>query len=107
MTRDVNAIILQDVSEEAGKRVPAIIEDSQLVQLYYKRETSFGSPKGVVYLSFHSPASYSSPENAVLTSLFVRLLLDQLNELSYDAELAGLSYNVFGTTTGFLISFSG
>ena len=84
-----------------------MVYESELVQLYHKQETSFGSPKGIIYLAFHAPAAYSSPEDAVLTQLFVRLLLDSLNELAYDAELAGLSYNIFGTTTGFLVSFSG
>ena len=35
------------------------------------------------------PAAYGSPEAAVLTKLFARLLADALNELAYPASLAG------------------
>jgi uncharacterized RDD family membrane protein YckC len=35
------------------------------------------------------PAAYTSPEAAVLTKLFARLLADALNELAYPASLAG------------------
>lgn len=51
--------------------------------------------------------AYTSPEAAVLTRLFVKLLNDYLNETAYDAELAGLSYGLSNTTSGFRITFYG
>ncbi len=51
--------------------------------------------------------AYVSPEAAVLTRLFVKLLADDLNAVAYDAELAGLSYSVLNTKQGFLASFYG
>lgn len=101
------ACFLQGGLEKEDRPVPVLVQESKLVQLYYKQETSFGAPKAIIYLSFICPHSYSSPETAVLTQLYIRLLLDSLNELSYDAELAGLTYNVHNTTSGFLISFAG
>lgn len=100
-------IPLQEKVTDDCKKVPYQIHDSTLVQLFYKQETLFGSPKAVIYLSFICPVALSSPENAVLTQLYIKLLIDHLNELSYDAELAGLSYHIHATTTGFLASFSG
>ncbi len=43
----------------------------------------------------------------MLTRLFVKLLSDYLNEIAYDAELAGLSWGLNATKSGFLVSFFG
>lgn len=51
--------------------------------------------------------AYASPEAAVLMRLFVKLLGDYLNEIAYDAELAGLSWGLNTSTSGFLITFFG
>lgn len=51
--------------------------------------------------------AYTSPEGAVLTKLFVKLLNDYLNKTAYDAELAGLSYGLSATTSGFRVTFYG
>jgi secreted Zn-dependent insulinase-like peptidase len=51
--------------------------------------------------------AYVTPEAAVLTQLFVKLLADDLNAVAYDAELAGLSYSVSNTKQGFLATFYG
>jgi secreted Zn-dependent insulinase-like peptidase len=45
--------------------------------------------QAAVFLGFAMPAAYTSPEAAVLTKLFARLLADALNELAYPASLAG------------------
>jgi secreted Zn-dependent insulinase-like peptidase len=37
----------------------------------------------------------------------MKLLDDHLNETAYDAELAGLSYGLSNTTSGFRITFNG
>lgn len=46
--------------------------------------------QAAVFLGFTAPAAYTSPEAAVLTKLFVRLLADALNEVAYPASLAGV-----------------
>ena len=51
--------------------------------------------------------AYASPEAAVLTRIFTLLLEDYLNETAYDAEVAGLSYSIRSTVSGFLVSFYG
>ena len=54
-------------------------------------------------MDFQAPEAYASPEAAVMTRLFVKLLTHHLSEVSYDAELAGLSYNVHNTQSGFQV----
>lgn len=46
-----------------------------------------------------------SPDAAVATRLFTKLLTDYLNELGYPAELAGLHYAISNSMTGFQVSF--
>lgn len=50
--------------------------------------------QAAVFLGFAMPAAYTSPEAAVLTKLFARLLADALNELAYPASLAGVVLTV-------------
>jgi hypothetical protein len=47
-----------------------------------------------------SPAAYASPESAVCVRLLVKLMCDYLNELTYPAELAGLSYSISNHLAG-------
>jgi insulysin len=49
-------------------------------KLWYKPDSKFQTPKACVEIHFNSPESYGSPEAAVLTTLFLDLLLDYLNE---------------------------
>ncbi|GJN11315.1 hypothetical protein PR202_ga29496 [Eleusine coracana subsp. coracana] len=54
-----------------------------------------------------TPENVSSPESAVLTDLFTRLLMDYLNDYAYDAEVAGLYYSVKPNDTGFQVTMVG
>ena len=47
-----------------------------------------------------SPLAYSSPGNAVATTLFGELLKDELNEFSYAADIAGLKYSILNNSDG-------
>jgi insulysin len=53
---------------------------------------------------FFSPVAYTDPTNCNMTSLFTELFKDALNEYSYDAELAGLSYDLMSTICGMVVS---
>jgi insulysin len=99
------SVLLQEPKQEAG--TPQVVRETPLLRLWHKADTTFSVPKAVVYLSFISPEAYTTPEAAVLTSLFTLLLTDYLNEVSYEAELAGLSFSVGNTAQGFLLSIRG
>ncbi|KAG2422783.1 hypothetical protein HXX76_015803 [Chlamydomonas incerta] len=77
------------------------------LRLWHKPETRFGQPKAVLYLDIQSPEAYSSPRAAVLTRLFVKLVLDYLNEVAYPAQQAGLDYNLLNTQSGLQLLLSG
>ncbi|KAG2487100.1 hypothetical protein HYH03_014213 [Edaphochlamys debaryana] len=78
-----------------------------VLRLWHRPETRFGQPKAVLYLDVQSPEAYTSPRAAVLTRLFVKLMLDYLNEVAYPAQQAGLDYNLLNTQSGWQLLLSG
>lgn len=50
-----------------------------------------------------SPLFFSSPHNLVMGKLFVLLLEDDVNEIAYHAEVAGLSYELSATAKGLTV----
>ncbi|KAF9652907.1 hypothetical protein BDM02DRAFT_3183249 [Thelephora ganbajun] len=88
-----------DVTQPA--RRPHLIRENSLSQLWYKKDDQYWVPKAQVCVDIRSPHANASPKTSVMTRLFADLVGDSLTELSYDADLAGLSYNYashsFGT----------
>ncbi|QDZ21486.1 insulinase-like metalloprotease [Chloropicon primus] len=93
--------------EDSVKEVPEMIYESEMSELWYKPDTLFGTPKGQVYLSVISPECYCSPEAAVCTNLYTKMLVDSMNEVTYYAEVAGLGYSIQSTTVGIQLVFAG
>ncbi|KAF8669312.1 hypothetical protein HU200_051650 [Digitaria exilis] len=105
-----NIFIPSDLSlKSVGEKVtfPSMLRKSPLSRLWYKPDTMFFTPKAYIRMDFHCPLSQSSPESAVLTDLFTRLLMDYLNDCAYDAQVAGLYYDVRANDTGFQITMVG
>lgn len=93
--------------DEADSAGPSKILDDDSFELYYKLDRTFGRPKVNVKISFLTPVAYASPRNFVLCSMFTSLLQDDLNEFSYDADLAGLGYHLRAVDHGVQLSVSG
>lgn len=62
-------------------------------------------PRANVWILFRSPLAYATPTNCVKTRLYTDLLKDSLNEYAYDAEVAGLSYNIENQLEGMLVMY--
>ncbi|XP_020519710.1 insulin-degrading enzyme-like 1, peroxisomal isoform X2 [Amborella trichopoda] len=92
---------LKIVQEKA--KFPVLLRKSFFSRLWFKADTLFFTPKAYVKIDFNCPESGHSPEAEVLTDIFTRLLMDYLNEYAYDAQVAGLYYSVYHTSTGFQI----
>ena len=60
--------------------VPFMLRKTPFSRLWYKPDTMFFTPKAYIKMDFHCPLSQSSPESAVLTDVFTRLLMDYLND---------------------------
>ncbi len=86
---------------------PEILEVNEFYELHYKLDKTFNRPKAVVYLDLKTNWSYMSPRHSVLTKLATNLLVDELTEFSYDADIAGLHYDLSNTQSGISLMVQG
>ncbi|KAJ0170062.1 hypothetical protein K1T71_014668 [Dendrolimus kikuchii] len=86
---------------------PAIIKDTPLMRLWFKKDNEFHLPKAVLTFSLVSPLAYFDPTNCNLTSIWVLLLRDALQQCAYAAELAGLRWNISNAKQGLSVTIEG
>lgn len=82
------------IEGDATVSLPLLLQQDEQCRLWYQPDIQFRKPKLMLHFLFYSPSLSTTPYHAVLTSLFVRYLKDKLTEVSYDAELAGMEYDV-------------
>ncbi|OWR46486.1 putative metalloprotease, partial [Danaus plexippus plexippus] len=85
----------------------SLLKDTPLMRLWYKRDGEFQLPKSFVTLDLVSPLAYSDPVCCNLTSIWVLLLRDSLQQFAYSAELAGLRWSVGNAKYGLSIAIDG
>lgn len=61
-----------------------------------------GPTDTVVFL--HRNLAYKDPTCSCLASLFVRLLVEDLNEFAYNAEISGINYSISLSVYGIIVS---
>ncbi|KAI0353367.1 LuxS/MPP-like metallohydrolase [Trametes cingulata] len=88
-------------------KYPLLIKRSELSQLWHKKDDQFWVPKAHVRIDIKSPLAYTTPRHAMLSRLFVDVVQDALAEVTYDADLAGLSYSVTNQIEGLTVSVGG
>ncbi|KAK3340911.1 Metalloenzyme, LuxS/M16 peptidase-like protein [Neurospora tetraspora] len=86
---------------------PRIVRNDDLVRTWYKKDDTFWVPKANLIVSMKSPLIHASAENVVKARLFTDHVKDALEEFSYDADLAGLSYLVSLDSRGLFVEVSG
>lgn len=104
---DLNLIAEPLPSNEKDLEGPKVIEENDHFRLHYKLDRTFKRPKAVAYFDFITNVSYLSPRHSLLTTIFHDLVMDELNEFSYDADIAGLHYNMHTTVSGFRLTTYG
>ena len=77
------------------------------IELWYARDTRFGTPKANVYLSLRTPLALASARNAVLLRLLTDALNTNLNAWAYSARLAGLDYSIYSHLRGLTVRVGG
>jgi insulysin len=73
---------------------PVLAHHSPLSRLWHKKDDRFFLPKANIFIALKSPLVDATPSNAVKCRMLVDMIKDALTEYSYDAELAGLGYNI-------------
>lgn len=86
---------------------PKLIRNDENVRTWWKKDDQFWAPKANVKVCFRSALVNASALTAVLAQIFRELVEDSLTEYSYDAELAGVNYDISNHGQGFDVSVSG
>lgn len=86
---------------------PTIVQESEITRVWYKQDDTYLLPKCHMRFEFISSLVYLDPMNTNMTSMFVLLLKDSLNEYAYSADLAGLTWNLTSTKYGLELAIGG
>jgi insulysin len=101
----VKAQEISDTQDRPGR--PEVVFQRRGLTLWHLQDRDFATPHADTYFSIASPRANESVENAMMTALYARLLLDQLNESLYDAQQAGLNTRIYSHMRGISVRLSG
>ena len=87
-------------------KAPKLIRNDEFARIWWKKDDQFWVPKGSVIVKLRNPIIAATPGTAITARLFCALVKDALIEYSYDAEIAGLDYelSLFGPDLGVEVS---
>eukprot|EP00971_Amphidinium_carterae_P090758 1796433-Amphidinium_carterae.1 len=97
----------EHVVAKLNSRLPCPMPMTRAIQVYFRQDTSFDLPKACLYLEFFSPWTSESLANRTATGAWCRAVSEELQELSYHADVAGLTYSLGGSSKGISIALSG
>lgn len=92
---------------EDNSQTPKVIEELPGFKLWHLQDDEYRVPKGVLYVAIDSPQAVSTPRNIVKTRLCVEMFLDTLAKETYQAEIAGMGYNMYAHQGGVTLTISG
>jgi secreted Zn-dependent insulinase-like peptidase len=106
-----NGFIAEDTSLVSlaadNPAVPEVVLHSDRQKIWFLQDDEFRLPKGATYINFRSPAVGQSVEQTAAAVLYTALLMDELNEFTYPARLAGLSFSFYKHAQGISLRMSG
>tara|TARA_R110000744_G_scaffold66320_1_gene135469 strand:+ start:5049 stop:7844 length:2796 start_codon:yes stop_codon:yes gene_type:complete len=100
-------LVKGDNEKNNNLTLPEIIHKQSGLNVWFKHDTSFNTPKGYIYLSIDSPVVIESASTIAMTRLFIDLYSDAVIEEHYDAELAGIHYHLYSHQSGLTLQLSG
>lgn len=92
---------------ELGISEPKPKPDQLSDNLWFKQDDQFGLPKSAYYVLFRTPMVFESPLSSAMSSLYIDSVKFALSELVYDAQLAGLSFELNSVADGFEVRVHG
>ncbi len=104
---DLSMLVEPLPSLERDLEGPAVIEENKHFKLYYKLDRTFNRPKAAIHMDLYSSVAYQCPRSAILSKIFTTLVVDELNEFSYDADVAGLHYHLLNCHNGLQLTVIG
>ncbi|KAJ2657298.1 metalloprotease [Coemansia sp. RSA 1199] len=86
---------------------PTLLKMAEGLELWFKQDDRFFLPRGNVRVNIETPRAYESPLSSVFNQLFMMVLKDTLTEITYDAEIAGLWFEIRDTIEGIVVHIDG
>lgn len=99
-------VALKELEERRGER-PQLLAAEPGLRIWQLQDSEFRVPRADLSVSLETAAAASSARAAVMTSLYLSLVREELTPHAYPAELAGLRYDIYRTARGFGFSISG
>ena len=87
--------------------IPHCLIDRPGLRVWHLHDAEFAVPKGSLFVAVDSEHAVRSPRHIALMRLTIELLIDHLNELTYPAEIAGLSYDLYAHQGGYTLQLFG
>ncbi|RUO32190.1 peptidase M16 [Aliidiomarina sedimenti] len=92
---------------EPSAGLPRLLASAPALQSWHLQDADFRVPKGHIYLSLVLPEATNNTLAFAHARVWCELVLDKLNERCYDAEVAGIQFNVYPQQSGISIHVSG
>lgn len=86
---------------------PAFYDKAAGVQLWHRQDCAGNIPHAHLYLSLQLPLANASARNHAISRLWCELGQDALNERFYDAEVAGIHFNLYAQGSGITLHIAG
>ncbi|WP_225442078.1 insulinase family protein [Shewanella sp. WPAGA9] len=93
--------------EHSESDVPLVVAEDAGYRIWHRKDDEFNVPKGHIFLSLDSENASPTPKHAALTRLYVEMVLDYMTEATYQAEVAGLNYNIYPHQGGITLHLTG
>lgn len=94
-------------SPDFNSLIPISIDTDIGWQTWFKQDVSFRVPKGNIYLGLDLPYGVKSKRNQAMMRFYCDLFMDSVCEQHYQAEMAGLHYNLYAHNAGVTLYTSG
>lgn len=97
----------QPLEQPAAAAIPKQCLSTENLTIWHLQDPDFRQPKGHVYCAFALPAVARTARSFAAARLWCELVLDELNERCYDAEIAGLNFNLYPQQRGITLHIAG
>ncbi|VDK58467.1 unnamed protein product [Cylicostephanus goldi] len=97
----------QKPREDLKSEHPRMIHDDVWSRVWFKQDDEYKLPKMVTWVAVTAPVIGADPLATMLSSMYLWCLNDALAEETYNAELAGLKFQLELSTYGLNLKVSG
>lgn len=92
---------------EPAQSLPQLLSSVPALQAWHLQDADFRVPKGHLYLSLMLPQATHTKTAFTHARVWCELVLDKLSERCYDAEVAGIQFNLYPQQSGISLHISG